>query len=193
MRGEWVGQWAGKTVVCIASGPSLTAEDAATVKESLHVAVVANTTFRMCPWADVLISHDPKWARVYGPEVRDTFKGKWIKCWPEKVGEESLRLLAHFRAFGNSGSAAISLAVLGKADRVILLGYDCKPSGDGRKHWHADHPEPLTNAPSIDRWHAKFAKVAAYAKQQRVTVLNASRDTALDCFERGELAELLHP
>ena len=189
---EWVGQWAGTTIVCIASGPSLTSEDAETVRQSGLTTIVTNTTFRMCPWAHVLLAHDAKWWKEYRGEVDEVFTGKRLTCSPSVgPGVLSLRLVLTFKAFQNSGCAAISLAVLGKAERVVLLGYDAKPANDGRIHWHGDHPETLSNARTMDKWPRKFEQVAAYARQHKVPVLNASRDTALTCFPRVELDEAI--
>lgn len=192
---DLVGQWEGRTVVCIASGPSLTPDDAETVRKSGLATIVTNTTFKMCPWADVLLAHDAKWWNTYRKEVDEVFKGKRLTCSPSVIGGgvQSLRTVLQFRGFENSGCSAISLAVLCKASKIVLLGYDCKAAADGRRHWHADHPNPLSNAMTIDRWHAKFEKVAAYAKHRKVPVFNASRDTALKCFERVDLSELLLP
>lgn len=177
--------------MCIASGPSLTAEDCEKVRASGHATVVTNTTFRLCPWATVLMGYDEAWWRTHHKEVSAVFTGHkvsgWVDC--KAYGARSLRLLK-FQPFGNSGAAAISLAVLGGSKRVILLGYDCQHTG-GKTHWHGDHPAGIGNAGSVAKWPEKFAQVAAYARQRGVKVLNASRETALTCFERASLEECL--
>jgi len=40
-------------------------------------------------------------------------------------------------------------------------------------------------------WPGKFAKAAAYAKRCGSVVVNCSRETALTCFERGDLDQEL--
>src|SRR5690606_36428084 len=94
------GRW--RTVVCIASGPSLTADDVETVRRWRQEAqgehagagqdasaggpdrewaggpvgvVVTNTTFRAAPWADVLYAMDRAWWLRYLDEVRKAFTG----------------------------------------------------------------------------------------------------------------------
>lgn len=53
------------TVVCLASGPSLTADDVAYVRGKATV-VAVNDAIRLAPWADVLVSVDQIWwARHY--------------------------------------------------------------------------------------------------------------------------------
>jgi hypothetical protein len=190
---KWIlDRWKGRTVVCIASGPSLTAEDCELVHRAGHPAIVTNTTFRLCPWADVLFGFDIVWWRTYRSEVEATFRGIRVTCSSQgrSVGVFSTENLPGFWHFGNSGTAAISLAVFGGASRIVLLGYDCQAS-NGRTHWHGDHPEGLSNARSLHTWPAKFLLLAQYAKRKNVPVLNASRETRLTCFPRVRLEDAL--
>lgn len=176
----------------IASGPSLTAADCEAVRAAGLPAFVTNTTFRVCPWADVLLAHDAKWWKVHEAEVKATFKGRRFRCGsaPRVFGEPVGRWLLEFRSFGNTGCAAISLAALAGARRVVLLGVDCQRTG-GATHWHGDHPPELSNAKTMDKWPAKFVKVAAYARGKGCEVVNASRETALTCFPRVRLEDEL--
>lgn len=192
-RTNWLAAFAGRTVVVIASGPSLTAEDCEAVRAAGLPTFVTNTTFLRCPWADVLVAFDSKWWKTYRAEVGAVFKGRQFRCAGQRFtpGERPPAALLKFRGFGNSGTAAISLAALAGARRVVLLGCDAQFSG-GQSHWHGDHPEGLSNARSVARWPAKFEQVAAYAKAKGCEVVNASRETALTCFPRVDLeAELL--
>lgn len=102
------------------------------------------------------------------------------------LGVESTHMSIWFHNFGNSGACAIGLAIAGGASRIVLLGYDCQQI-EGKTHWHGDHPKALSNAVSIKRWPAQFANVATAAQNKGVTVINASRATALKCFERQAL------
>lgn len=190
LKVEWLAELEG-TVVCIASGPSLTAEDCERVRASGLATVVTNTTFRLCPWATALMGYDMKWWRHHHAEVAATFAGHKVSgvvdCKP--YGARSLKMLK-FMPFGNSGAAAISLAVLAGSRRVILLGFDCQHTG-GKTHWHGDHPAPLGNAGSVAKWPEKFRQVARYAQRHGCQVINASRQTALTCFARAPLEECL--
>lgn len=188
---DWFHKLAG-TVACIASGPSLTLDDCERVRAAGLPTIVANTTFRMCPWATVLIAHDGRWWREYGDEVRRTFPGHKVTVGPEgrRYGAQVLTL-QRLRTFGNSGAASVSLAILAGARRVIMLGFDCQHTG-GHAHWHSDHPAPLGNAGSVAKWPEKFRHLAHYARGQRCEVLNATRETALTCFPRISLDQCLH-
>jgi hypothetical protein len=193
IRAEWLKELAG-TVVCIASGPSLTAEDCELVRASGLPTIVTNTTYQLCPWATVLLAFDENWWKVHHAQVAKDFKGRRVTCSNNgaKYGALSLRTLRlmSFKPFGNSGAAAVSLAALAGAKKVILLGYDCQHTA-GRTHWHGDHPAPLGNAGSVGKWPKQFAQVAMYAKGRRCQVVNASRSTALTCFARSTLEEAL--
>lgn len=189
-KDEWLGCWAGRTVVCIGSGPSLTEEDCELVRLSGHPAIVTNTTFRRCPWADVLFAFDGKWWTVYRDEVDSVFKGRKVTASRQVKGVDSMTRHLWFKAFGNSGTGAISLAVAGKAAKVVMIGFDAQAT-DGKLHWHGDHPPALSNAKSIGRWSLKFENVAQYAKRKGVRVVNCSRVTALQSFERGILGHEL--
>jgi len=190
MRGEWVGRWTGRTVVCIASGPSLTKEDCETVRISGHPVIVTNTTFRMCPWADALLAHDGKWWKEYREEVEATFKGDRLTCSSAgaQYGAKSLLYQAWYQPAGNSGASAVSLAVSAGAAKIVLLGFDCQNTG-GRVHWHGDHPSSLGNARTIANWPKQFDAVSRITKG--IQVINCSRQTILTCWPRGDLAESL--
>lgn len=180
--------WRGRTVVCLASGPSLTAEDCEKVRQAGHPAIVANTTFRLAPWADVLFAMDMRWWLEYHREVAEVFKGRKLSeaHGAKKFGAESTYGVGWWRGFGNSGSCALAFAIEGKPDKVLMLGYDCQSTG-GKTHWHGDHGPKLSNARSMPRWPKAFKNVAAHAKARGVRVVNVSRETSLTCFERGQL------
>lgn len=98
---------------------------------------------------------------------------------------------ASFTDWGcGSGAAAISLAAHRGASTVILLGYDCQYT-DGKRHWHGDHPRGLGNAGSVAKWVRGFEELASAMEKAGVRVLNASRETALTCWERVGLDDAL--
>jgi len=185
--------WGGLTVACLASGPSLTAEDCDAVRRAGLPTVVTNTTFRLAPWADVLFGFDSAWWRAHREEVSRVFAGRLITVSQiaARYGVESLYGSPWFRQHGNSGTCAIALAVGAGARRVVLLGYDCGPGPGREMHWHGDHPKGLTNCASMGVWPAQFERVAKYARKAGCEVVNASRRTALKCFETVPLEQAL--
>ena len=96
----------------------------------------------------------------------------------------------------NSGHQAANLAYhLGACERgrIIFLGYDMKAGPNGEKHWHPDHPPGLNNPDNVTwmRCIEAFAVIAADLKAEGVEVINCSPDTALDCFPKAKLEEVL--
>ncbi len=192
MSADWIGRWAGRAVVCIASGPSLTPEDCETVRAAGLPVIVTNTTFRLCPWADVLMAFDGKWWAHYADEVQSNFNGQRVACSKASVkyGATNIGGEKWFKSFNNSGAAAIALAAVGGAERIVLLGYDCQKTG-GKTHWHGPHPAILSDAKSIDNWPIHFKNVARFCAEREVPVVNASRATAIKVFPRTTLADAL--
>lgn len=202
------GRWAGAEVVCIASGPSLTAEDCITVGVwkawgGNRRVIAVNNSFLRAPWADVLYSGDRPWWDEYERRCRSDwpmFHGeRWSQSADAKrrhgtnwVRSEPGEGLSADRIHngGNSGYQALQLAVLFGAKRVILLGYDMQKMG-GRAHWHEDHPAGLGNGTRHDIWAERFDRLAPKLAAVGVVVFNATRQTALARYPRISLEAAL--
>lgn len=94
---------------------------------------------------------------------------------------------------GNSGYQAVNLAFLFGATRIVLLGFDMQRT-DGKVHFFGIHPYHRTEADGptaslLADWANKFNDLAADLKAEGVEVINASRSTALRCFERKDIEE----
>lgn len=178
-------------MVCLASGPSLTVADCEKVMASGHPTIVTNTTFRMAPWADVLFGMDLAWWKEHHKETV-SFGGRKLSTShaARAYGAESLWQVKWFPQVLNSGVGAIALAMAGKPERVVLLGYDCQDTG-GKTHWHPDHPKPCGNAASMKRWPRYFERIAKAAREADLEVVNATRSTALTCFPCVALEDAL--
>lgn len=194
----------GETWVCIASGPSLTRADVELVRQWRAQGgckvIVVNSSWRLAPWADAVYAMDAKWwGRELG-DLRAQCAGSMRLCTSgpnaaKKYGLEHIRArnarglgrdVVHLG--GNSGYGAINLAYLWGAARIVLLGYDMQPTG-GRSHWHGDHPDATGPLPTRE-WLPRFSALAADLAVARVEVVNATRETALQCFARAPLETL---
>lgn len=89
----------------------------------------------------------------------------------------------------NSGIGALFLARHYGAQRIIMLGYDCKPSADGKRHWHGSHVGGLGNAGSMPKWKGQFDEAARQLTQ--VEIINCTRDTALTNWPIKSLEDFL--
>lgn len=148
---------------------------------------MTNTTFRMCPWADVVYGFDAKWWRHYGQEVRETCTGKRL-CGSHLAPNYGAEWYPGYKI---SGASAVMYALSRDPSRIVLLGYDACLGEDGAKHHHADHPAEMGNCESIAEWPSTFAIVAKRARVQFVEVVNASRRTSLVYFPLVELEDVL--
>ena len=92
---------------------------------------------------------------------------------------------------GNSGYQAINLAYLFGASAIVLLGFDCSQSKTGEAHWFGQHGPRLTQQQPFALWQANFPALAQDLANSGTRVINASRETALRCFERASLADAL--
>jgi hypothetical protein len=208
-RLPWAGlHWPHATVVIIASGISLTAEDCAQVERWRNGAdrrvIVINTSYQRAPWADVLYACDGRWWEKYHGDLAGHFAGAlWTqdelaahKFGLHYVRSENSAGLNRARGVinqgANGGSQAIGLAYQAGADQIILLGFDCRDNNEiGRTHWHGDHPGELQSFPQYDVWLAKFKPLAKDLRDDGVRVMNATRRTDLLCFPFVSLEKAL--
>lgn len=184
----------------MASGPSLTLEDVETVRiwrqgGDNRTVIVANTTFRIAPWADAVFAMDKKWWEFHYAEVCEVFSGRRLTTSGAMDGMEVKKLaVPHYR---NSGAGCISIAASEGAKNILMLGYDCM-ADSGKTHWHGSHPAGLSDAKTIKVWPLIFDRLAKDMKREGVRILNASRRTSLKSFERANLEDalgvtVLHP
>lgn len=190
--------WSGATVVCLASGPSLCAEDVEYVHGRARV-IAVNNTVDLAPWADAVWATDARWWRWRNGLPR--FQGLKFSVWLGGVGRpKDIHILRRHNERGlclspdgvchgrNGGHAAVNLAVHLGARRIVLLGYDMQATG-GRDHWHAPHPYSMPNP--YELWRRLFATLVEPLADLGVEIVNCSRETALDCVPRRPLREAL--
>lgn len=181
-----------KTAICIATGASLTQEDVDYVRGKGRVYVV-NDAYKLAPWADVLYACDYDWWAYHKP----VFAGEKFSICPrahKDFGTQFLETSSNEWSFdvgaigtgGNSGYQCLNLAVLDGADRVVLLGYDMQVKT--RKHFFGEHPAEINHGSDYNGWIKRFIRVADIIPAQ---VINCTRDSALNCFPKMELRDVL--
>lgn len=129
---------------------------------------------------------DRDWWKTYIDEVNTTFLGERFSNNVHPGKFRTTRITA--KCYANSGAGAVVTAIVGGAKRIILLGFDCQYT-NGKTHWHGDHPKNLGNAARVDKWGEKFAQLKL--DYPKIEILNASRETALACFDRVDLESVL--
>lgn len=196
-----------ETVVCVASGPSLSAEQLEPVRlarEAGRVRVVGvNNTYRLAPWVDVVFAVDLLWWKKHHADVKarapraetvtqDASAHKQFDLRTRIRGAASDGLGMHeIHTGGNGGHAAVNLAYLWGAKRIVLLGYDMKLGPNGERHWHADHPAPCIQTQLFDHWIRRFESTARDLKKLGIEVLNCTPGSALPWFKRCTIDEAL--
>jgi hypothetical protein len=189
----------GGTVVCFAGGPSLTREDVEYCRTRVDGAVAVNTAYQLAEWATALYAADWIWWQWHRgaptfPGLKYTLTRQSTR-WPgvqllKKTGDEGLELKPDgLRTGRNGGYQAINLAVHLGAKRIILLGYDMQKGPKGESHWHGDHPRHTESPYGI--FVRKFDTIVKPLAAAGVSVVNCSRHSALKCFPKADLAEVL--
>lgn len=206
--------WPGETAVIVAGGPSVDLRQIRLIARA-HLAggcrvIAVNDSVYPCWWADWLHACDQKWW-LWHRETAVKFPGTRTTT-DEAVPEEWAHLLRRIApdkrtgfcggfaeepdavcTGGNSGYQAIQIAVKAGAMKVVLVGFDMKPrreNGDFAVHWFGDHPDGVRsdfNATMLPH----FPSLVEPLAERGVEVINATPGSALDCFPRADLAEIL--
>ena len=87
------------------------------------------------------------------------------------------------------------------ADRIVLLGYDLKYPADydgtrqhigtGQRHFFGEYPKSMQHWPSakvVGGVHIELVELyQSIADQGAVEIINATPNSAIDCFERANI------
>lgn len=186
--------WPGATIVCIGAGPSLTSEDVSACRGRARVIAIKDA-IRLAPWADVLYgagADSGQWWSRNGPTLA-WFPGARFSLDPKAAAWSTVLKNTGFsgletqptglRTGKNSGYQAINLAYHLGARRIVLLGYDMQEGPGGEQRWFGRHPWETRRWREQGREFApQFDALVGPLAAAGVSVVNASRRTALTCF-----------
>lgn len=192
---SWYNRWAGQTVICLASGPSLTKQQADLAIASGHKVIVTNSTWQIAPDCDVIYGCDHTWWNANWRAI-DSDAERWTQDklaahipYMNRVlatsGNRLSRKPGLIYTGRNSGFQIMQLAYQWGAKRILLAGYDMQFTG-GKAHWHTDH-RGMPNASGVAGWAEQFEPMALDLLDEGVEVINCTRETALKCFPRMSL------
>jgi len=192
------------TLSIIASGPSLTRADVARVEGSDCHIMGVNLAYTICRRLDYLYACDADfWVRHYHAVKGLPCKKYRLEKTLSRINYPGVEWLENDGTLGlsheypklktgqNSGYQALNLAYLLGYRRIILLGYDMQYSAKGKAHWHKDHDTKNPPPSLLKKWVENFDLLAPLLVDAGVTVLNATRRTALTCFERVKLTDVV--
>lgn len=184
--------------VCIASGPSLTLHDIILCAKTGREMYVVNDVYRLAPFAHHLYAGDSDWwdhhegatsfmGERYCPDPRTC--ERWglnhVPATSSKVFATELPLATG----GNSGFQALNLAFLHGHRDIWLLGYDMGFEAGTPKHFFGEHDRRINRTSNYPDWLDRFAKAKPLMDDAGLKVINMSRKTALECFERWNLCD----
>lgn len=203
--------WLGERCYIIGGGPSAEIVSIPKLRQQLYDTgkiIAVNDAFLMVPQADVLYFGDIKWFDDNCLDI-DKYTGRdWhnrnivtrVFVKPEWHGftnrkmpfrrlarQMAIPLSRHPSALAGwcSGSNAINLAYLFGATEIILIGFDMQGG-----NWHNRHKrEKKPDCYNVD-FIPYITRMAAELNCE-CKVINASMDSALNCFEKKPLAEVL--
>lgn len=182
--------------------------------ESIHCqhVIAVNNAYQLGEWIDALFFGDSAWYLIHRFEIAK-YKGIKVTCSdrfikkPEK-NADGIKFLQKDRKHRkgisgknnaiswsrNSGGAAINLAVRFGAKKIILLGFDVKSDIKGVSHWHGSHQRK--GEKKIKQPYARhlkcFPPIAEDADRMGIEIINASPDSAIECFRKSTVKELLN-
>jgi len=200
----WIPQpdWAGKTAVVIGTGPSFDVAQARQIglarsRGSIRVLAVNDAAFPAW-YADLVFAADRKWwiARDNLPNFEGIKVSLSASYWDAPKG---VRLIARagtdgcelrpgsVYTHGHSGAMAVQLAAQMGAAKIVLVGFDMRPSGQGQaeRHFFGGYEDPLGSKPNMAKWVKDFRAIADAMPGR---ILNATPGSALDCVPQIDLS-----
>lgn len=177
-----------KYIVICASGPSLTLDDCQVVISSGIKIIAVNSTWQVVPECNYIYSGDYLWWKVNYNQISS--KAERWSCNVKACHHYNLNIYEpDYRGSYNSGQRAILFAASLGVEKIILLGFDC--SLQSGVHWHGKHLQTGNPGENCIRlWHYHFQMVSKHLNN-KVEIINCSRNTELTCFKRMFLQDVL--
>lgn len=158
-----------RTVVCIGTGPSLTAEQVRTARE-VGPLYVCNDAFLLAPDAALLHACNFQWWDARWERVKELPCEKWTTR-RESAQRYGINFIAEVDKPGlstdpnvlhhghSSGYQLLGMAYRNGAERIVLLGYDLKfasdysgkeqKAGSSPRHFFGEYEKGLQHWPSV--------------------------------------------
>lgn len=209
-------RYRGRTIACIATGPSLKLEQVEAARAKGFTLFGCNNV-----WEDV-----PDLSLHYACN-----EGWWVYYWSEKLAKHpaekwttnkvaaakfGINLIAEVDREGlsrdptyvhhghGSGYTLLNLAFLMGAVRIVLCGYDCKfaPDYNGQnmrpgsspRHYFGEYPSALQHWPYFSikgGIHVEMVKLyESVARQNAVEIVNCTPGSAIECFPKARIEDV---
>jgi hypothetical protein len=165
------------------------------------VVAVNDAVFKL-PWAAAVVSVDSTWIQRRQRDL-DWFQGEryfGIESGMEDLVQIPATLLVWKNSQGlttdpkqlyspcSSGYAALNLAFLKYARRIVLLGYDYRNPGS---HWFGDYAWTTGADDQLyELWAQMYDSTRFQLQRARVEVVNANLESAITAFPKSSLTEV---
>ena len=184
----------GRVVAVVGGGPSLSLPQVRMLgmarARGLIRVITLNDAVYPCWFSDIAYACDAKWWRHHCGVPG--FEGMRLSL---EENDHADRMVitgttgfdpdpGALRTGGNSGYQALHLCAHLMPRRVILVGIDMAGT-----HWFGDHPPELwTRTPDMQNRIRRFDDLKGPLAERGIEVVNASPNSALPTFPRGDLA-----
>jgi len=176
-----------RVVAIFGGGPSMTREAADRVIAGGLYTIAVNNAWTLAPGADMLVAVDPEWWEEY-PEAK-SFRGQKVVMRDDGPAEVDYIKATKIGAGSNGALQAAHLATRRGAAALLLLGIDLRD--DELTHHHGLHGGHLANPTVAGFKRAREAWGMFAALPGRPPVFNCSERSALTCFPKRRLADVL--
>lgn len=209
-----------KTIVCIGTGPSLSLSQIDAVREKGFSLFGCNLVYRLVSDLELLYGCNYEfWEYYWSRGLRDYSAEKWTTNheaaqvfglnWIAERNAPGLSLDAGVIHHGHgSGYSLVSMAWRERPDRIVLLGYDCKYApdydahsgfpGSTPRHFFegGEYPASMQHWPSVqvkNGVHVELVDLYRSIAAQNLPCefINCTPDSAIDCFPRMDISEVL--
>jgi hypothetical protein len=175
--------------------------------------IAVNEAHKLGPWVDVLFFGDDNYYQTRKKEILE-FNGLRVTCMNNQVNYKIKNLKRHSFVKkddpligisedphkvawnvhkGNSGSAAINLAVHLGVKEIYLIGFDMNLDENKNQHWHNSYHTNITTVGGTFKRHlSNFPQIAEDLKRLGIKCINLNPDSAINEFEKMTIQELIN-
>lgn len=197
----------GRQVFVIGGGPSVKSVDLSLLKGKPVICL--NNAYQIYPEATALYWCDESWIgkhydnvmshpcqlRFTARHTADGYIKKDIQATAmatvlKRTGDYGIDMDINCVRGNNSGAHMLNLLGNMRVRQIVLLGYDMSMNG-GASHWHAGHGLPMGNYVYEELFIPSITSMAPGLKNLKVDVVNCSDKSALTCFRKERLENLL--